>query len=67
MTAEQWPNIVPTPKSRFLLVTCNECGNTQVVFDSAKINVKCNVCGAILAKPSGGKAIILGKKERTLE
>lgn len=65
--AEQWPGIIPTPRSKFLQVTCNECGNSQIVFDSAKIIVKCNVCGAVLAKPTGGKALILGKRERTLE
>lgn len=65
--SEMWRGLIPSPQSKFLIVTCNECGNNQIVFDSAKIIVKCNVCGAVLAKPSGGKAIILGKKERTLE
>ncbi|MEM0440266.1 MAG: 30S ribosomal protein S27e [Candidatus Caldarchaeum sp.] len=65
--SESWSKYIPSPRSRFLIVSCNECGNSQIVFDSAKTVVKCNVCGAVLARPSGGKAIILGKKERTLE
>ncbi|MDJ0269878.1 MAG: 30S ribosomal protein S27e [Aigarchaeota archaeon] len=52
---------MPKPTSKFLVVICNECNNRQIVFDSAKIQVKCNVCGAVLAQPSGGKAIITGK------
>ncbi len=59
--------LIPKPRSRFIQVICNECGNRQIVFDSAKIEVKCNVCGAVLCKPSGGKAILLAKRERVLE
>ncbi|MEM4189787.1 MAG: 30S ribosomal protein S27e [Candidatus Caldarchaeum sp.] len=65
--SEPWERLIPRPRSRFIQVICNECGNKQIVFDSAKTEVKCNVCGAFLCKPSGGKAIILAKKERVLE
>jgi small subunit ribosomal protein S27e len=42
-------------RSRFLRVKCSDCGNEQIVFDSAASTVKCLVCDKILAKPSGGK------------
>ena len=50
--------LVPTPKSRFVLVRCPDCGNEQVVFDHASMEVKCLLCGRVLAKPTGGKARI---------
>jgi len=62
-----WEKYIPTPRSRFVQVICNECGNKQVIFDSAKTVVKCLVCGAVLAEPTGGKAHIIAKKERVLE
>jgi small subunit ribosomal protein S27e len=65
--AESWEGLIPRPRSKFIQVICNECGNRQVVFDHAKIVVKCLVCGAVLARPAGGKAVILAKKERVLE
>ena len=57
----EWAKLIPKPRSSFLLVQCNECGHRQVVFDHAKTEVACQVCGSILAKPTGGKAEILGK------
>ncbi|MEM1946807.1 MAG: 30S ribosomal protein S27e [Candidatus Caldarchaeum sp.] len=65
--SEVWESLIPRPRSRFIQVVCNECGNKQIVFDSAKIEVRCNVCGTVLCKPSGGKAVIIAKKERVLE
>ncbi|MEM0375067.1 MAG: 30S ribosomal protein S27e [Nitrososphaerota archaeon] len=59
-------SLVPSPRSRFLLVSCQSCGNRQVVFDHAKIVVKCLVCQEPLALPRGGKAKILGKVEAVL-
>ncbi len=57
----EWAKLIPKPRSSFLLVQCNECGHRQVVFDHAKTEVPCQVCGSILTKPTGGKAQILGK------
>jgi len=45
----------------FLKVKCPDCGNEQPVFERASTVVTCLVCGATLAKPTGGKAQI--KKE----
>jgi small subunit ribosomal protein S27e len=44
---------------KFLLVRC-ECGNEQKIFSHASTQVKCHVCGRILAVPTGGKATIKG-------
>ena len=52
---------VPYPKTKFLKVKCTGCNNEQIIFDSAKIVVKCNVCEEDLAHPQGGKAKILGE------
>jgi small subunit ribosomal protein S27e len=41
--------------SRFLRIKCNKCKNEQVVFEKASSEVKCLVCGNVLATPTGGK------------
>lgn len=56
-----WSDTMPKPRSKFLRVRCPDCGNEQVIFDSATIIVKCNVCGRVLAEPSGGRAQIRGE------
>jgi len=61
MSETEWSKLIPKPTSKFLLLICSECSNQQIVFDSAKTQVKCNVCGAVLAYPSGGKAVLTGK------
>ena len=48
------------PKSKFLKVVC-KCKNEQTVFNKAASNVKCLVCGEILAESTGGKAHIKTK------
>lgn len=47
--------VPPLPKSRFIRVRCNSCGNEQVVFSHPSMEIKCLVCGATLVKPSGGR------------
>jgi small subunit ribosomal protein S27e len=44
--------------SKFLRVKCEKCKNEQVIFERAASVVKCLVCGEVLAKPTGGKAVI---------
>ncbi|MDY6930896.1 MAG: 30S ribosomal protein S27e [Halobacteriota archaeon] len=46
------------PKSRFLKVKCNDCGNEQVIFGNASTLIECLVCGRTLAEPTGGKTNI---------
>ena len=47
--------------NRFLKVRCNECKNEQVIFSRASTPVKCLICGASLATPTGGKANVSTK------
>ncbi|MEM1944995.1 MAG: 30S ribosomal protein S27e [Nitrososphaerota archaeon] len=67
MSEVSWEKLIPKPSSRFLQVVCNECSNRQIVYDSAKIQIKCNVCGSVLAYPRGGKAHIVAKVERVYD
>jgi small subunit ribosomal protein S27e len=46
------------PKSKFIKIRCNKCKNEQIIFEKASTQVKCLVCGEILATPKGGKAEI---------
>ncbi len=52
---------LPKPRSKFLRVKCKECGNEMIIFSHASRVVYCIVCGEPLAKPTGGKAEILGE------
>ncbi len=57
----KWEDLIPRPKSKFLRVKCLECGNEQTIFGNASMLVQCKVCGAVLSRPRGGKANILGE------
>ena len=46
--------------AKFLKVKCPDCPSEQVVFEKAATLVKCQVCGATIAEPAGGKAHIKG-------
>lgn len=50
--------LVPKPETRFMTVKCKDCGNQQMIFERASSTVNCQVCGATMAKPSGGKTIL---------
>ncbi len=52
------------PVSKFVKVRCPKCKNEQVIYGKASTIVNCLVCGKMLAKPTGGKAMI---KVRILE
>ena len=52
----EWNKLIPKPKSNFIRVQCRKCNNEQDIFGSPVNKVTCNVCGALLAEPSGGKA-----------
>ncbi len=45
----------------FVKVKCPDCGNEQIIFLRASTVVKCQVCGATIATPTGGKADIRGE------
>lgn len=57
---------IPMPRSKFLVIKCPNCGNEQIVFNKAAMEVKCLTCGETIAVPTGGKAKILGKVVETL-
>jgi len=52
---------VPAPRSKFITVKCQDCGNEQIAFDRPAVQVKCNVCGATLIRPAGGKGLVRGQ------
>ncbi len=63
----EWNNLIPKPRGTFIRVACPKCGNEQLLYSHAVNIVKCNVCGEILAQPSGGKAGIKGEKTGVFE
>jgi len=50
-----------TPDSKFRRVKCADCGGEQVLYTRAATRVPCAVCGAALAEPTGGLAVIKGE------
>lgn len=48
-------------KNSFLKVKCPDCSNEQIVFGKPASVVTCQVCGATIAKPTGGTAGFRGK------
>jgi len=54
-------DLIPRPRSKFLRVKCFDCGNEQTVFSNVVTIVKCNVCDAVLAEPTGGRSRIRGE------
>ena len=57
---------IPRPSSSFLKVKCTKCGNEQVIFDRAAVQVKCSVCDDVLLETQGGKAKIKGEVTQVL-
>lgn len=51
--------------SSFFIVKC-KCENEQSIFSHTTQKVTCNKCGTILAEPTGGRALILGKVVKEL-
>ena len=45
---------------QFMKVSCKDCGNEPVIFSRATTVISCDVCGATLTNPSGGKANLVG-------
>ena len=63
----EWNKLIPKPRSLFLRVKCQKCGNEQLLFSNAVNTITCNVCGITLAEPSGGRAKINGEVLSILE
>lgn len=51
--------LIPQPRSKFLKIQCKTCGSENIVFSHATFPARCKICGTILVKPTGGRAIIL--------
>jgi small subunit ribosomal protein S27e len=62
-----WNKLIPKPRSVFLRVKCQKCSNEQLIFSNAVNKITCNVCGELLAEPSGGRAKINGDVQAVLE
>lgn len=45
-------------RSKFLKVKCEKCKNEQIIFSRSATIVRCLVCDALLAEPTGGRARI---------
>lgn len=50
------------PKSSFIEVKCDECGNEQPAFDSPAGDVKCLVCDSVLVEATGGRGTVKAEK-----
>jgi small subunit ribosomal protein S27e len=59
--------MIPKPRSSFLSVQCEKCGEKTTVFSHTTINISCKSCGELLIEPSGSKAHILGKVLEVLD
>ena len=59
--------LIKTPRSKFIKVKCNKCKNEQIIFGKAASEVKCLVCGNVLAVPTGGKTKLKTKVLEVLE
>ncbi|MEM3094834.1 MAG: 30S ribosomal protein S27e [Nitrososphaera sp.] len=53
--------MIPKPRSAFLSVQCEKCGEKAIVFSHTTTNINCKSCGELLAERSGGLANIYGK------
>jgi len=54
------------PRGNFVKIKC-KCKNEQVVFDRASSEIKCLVCGELIAKPTGGKISMVARPLESLE
>ncbi|MEA1994218.1 MAG: 30S ribosomal protein S27e [Euryarchaeota archaeon] len=59
--------MITNPKSKFIKIKCQDCGNEQIVFNKPAKTVECLVCGKTLMKTTGGLGKIKGKLIEELE
>ncbi len=62
-----WNKLIPKPRSVFLRVKCPKCGNEQLIFSNTVNKISFNVCGELIAEPTGGRAKINGEVLTVLE
>ena len=58
---------IEEPNTKFVKVRCPKCKNEQIIFGKASTEVRCLVCGNLLAKPTGGKVKIKAQVLEVLE
>jgi small subunit ribosomal protein S27e len=51
----------------FIRMRCKDCNNEQIIFKKASTTVVCQICGSVLAEPTGGIANIKGEILEELE
>ena len=49
------------PASSFFKIRCKKCKNEQIIFSKSASEIRCLVCGELLAKPTGGKTKVVSK------
>ena len=59
--------MIPKPRSSFLSVQCEKCGEKAVVFSHTTTDINCKSCGEPLVEKGGSKANIVGKVLGTLD
>ncbi len=59
--------IAPRPRTRFLKLKCNACGNEQVVFSAATRDVNCLACNQVLAESGASKIRLRAKIVKEFE
>ncbi len=59
--------ILGVTMTKFLKLRCNKCKNEQITFGKVANEIKCLVCGEVLAKPTGGKTEVLARVLEVLE
>ncbi len=59
--------MIVKPKSKFIKIKCQDCGNEQVVFNKPATTIRCLVCGKTLVEPRGGLGKLNGKMVEELE
>ncbi|MGP6219816.1 30S ribosomal protein S27e [Caldiplasma sukawensis] len=47
--------------NRFVKIKCNECENEQITYSKGSSVVNCNICGSVIAEPTGGSIKIKGE------
>ncbi len=53
--------LIPKPRSMFLLVNCNKCNAENIVYSHTTTHIRCKSCKTLIAKNTGGYAKIFGE------
>jgi len=53
--------LIPKPRSNFVSVECEQCGEKTIVFTHTTIDINCKSCGKLIAQKTGARAILFGK------